>query len=66
MPSGQVTTAVMSGFTSSEEELEDPEGRLLGRPPPTPPLRLDFVDLTAYGLPPHCLAMSSLPGCKFR
>ncbi len=34
--------------------------------PPAPPLRVDFLDVTAYGLPPHCLALSSLPGCRFR
>jgi len=31
-----------------------------------PPLKVDYLDLTAYGLPPHSLAMSALPGCKFR
>ena len=52
----------MSGFSSEEDDDQHPDVVL----PPPPPLRVDFLDVTAYGLPPHCLALSSLPGCRFR
>ena len=50
----------MGEFSSSEEEFEDRE---LVRP--REELRVDFINLYRLGLC-DCLALSALPGCRFR
>ena len=50
----------MGEFSSSEDEMENVENRQ-----PRDPLRLDFINLYRLGLC-DCLALSSLPGCRFR
>ena len=51
----------MGEFSSSEDELENVDNR----PAAADPLRLDFINLYRLGLC-DCLALSSLPGCRFR
>jgi len=56
---------IMGEFSSSDDELENLERRnrrLLSDPSP---LRMDFINLYRLGLC-DCLALSSLPGCRFR
>ena len=51
----------MGEFSSSEEELEDEEQVRVSRDD----LRVDFINLYRLGLC-DCLALSALPGCRFR
>ena len=52
----------MGEFSSSEDELENFDNRPAAA---ADPLRLDFINLYRLGLC-DCLALSSLPGCRFR
>ena len=52
----------MGEFSSSEDELENVDNRPAAA---ADPLRLDFINLYRLGLC-DCLALSSLPGCRFR
>lgn len=52
----------MGEFSSSEDELENIEDRPVVH---TDPLRMDFINLYRLGLC-DCLALSSLPGARFR
>ena len=52
----------MGEFSSSEDELENIEHRPVVH---TDPLRMDFINLYRLGLC-DCLALSSLPGARFR
>ena len=51
----------MGEFSSSEEELEEEEQVRVSRDD----LRVDFINLYRLGLC-DCLALSALPGCRFR
>ena len=50
----------MGEFSSSEEEFDEVE-----RPRPRDEFRIDFINLYRLGLC-DCLALSALPGCRFR
>ena len=52
---------IMGEFSSSEDELENIENQQ----PRSQPLRMDFINLYRLGLC-DCLALSALPGCRFR
>ncbi len=62
----------MAFSSSSESSLtpssSDDEEEHSGSSQPSPPsdLRLDWLDVTQFGLFPYSLAMSSLPGARFR
>ena len=50
----------MGEFSSSEEEVEEEQVRVS-----RDDLRVDFINLYRLGLC-DCLALSALPGCRFR